>query len=166
MKRAGLLFISVLIPVLLYSQTPEAGFDFKQAEQAIESVMSLEIDDPETQEQACVIASMVGVYQFSDHRYEAAIRSLEYAISHSKSTNTVIQIQNHVFLIHALCLQLLSGCLGKAAGRRYDSQCMVIEATRSVQPDDVRVCRADAICRKHSMWAAHSLPCCPHRMPS
>lgn len=104
MKRVGLIIISILSSALLFGQTPQSGFDFRQAEQALEKAMLLEINDPETQEQVCTIASMVGIYQFIDHRYEAAIRTLEYALSHSRTTDATLQIQNHVFLIHALCL--------------------------------------------------------------
>jgi len=104
MRHTFLLFIGILMSLPSFGQTTDAGFDFKKAEQALESVMQQSIDDPETRAQVGVIASMVGVYQFIDHRYEASIRTLEYAIKNTQKSDDVIQIQNHVFLVHALCL--------------------------------------------------------------
>ena len=104
MKRIELAIVCLLLPVLSFGQLHEPAIDFKEAERALEKVMPMKIDDPATQEQVCTIASMVGVHQFIDHRYEDAIRTLEYAIGHSKTAGETIQIQNHVFLIHALCI--------------------------------------------------------------
>lgn len=106
MKHTLLLILlgSLFLSVSSFAQTQTADFDFAKAEQVIEAVMQQQIDDPETQEQACAIASLVGVYQFRQHRFEAAAKTLEYAISHSRQTDGTLQIQNHVFLIHALCL--------------------------------------------------------------
>ncbi len=104
MKHTFFIIISFLICTFSYGQNQNSGFDFKQAEQVVERAMRQRINDAETQERVCTIASYVGVYQFNSRRYTAAIRTLEYAISHSRKNNEVIQIQNHVFLTHALCL--------------------------------------------------------------
>lgn len=104
MKHIELAIVCLLLPLLSFGQTRASAIDFGEAERALEKVMPLVIDDPVTQEQVCTIASMVGVHQFLNRRYEDAIRTLEYSISHSRTTGGTIQIQNHVFLIHALCL--------------------------------------------------------------
>lgn len=102
--RYTIFIITVFLPVFSYSQVQPSGFDYKKAEQSLEAIMQQTIEDPSTQEQVCAIASLVGVYQFVQHRYEESIRTLEYAISHSKEADEYIQILNNVFLVHALCL--------------------------------------------------------------
>lgn len=80
------------------------GFDFKKAEEALETVMDMPIEDEETRSQCATIASLVGVHQFVEHRYDAAIKSLDYAIKNTRKEDDVRQIMNHTFLVHALCM--------------------------------------------------------------
>lgn len=103
-RRTLLLLVCQLCSVCIYGQSTTTNFDFKKAEKALESVMNQHIEDKETREQCATIASYVGIHQFSEHRYNAAVRSFEYAINNIGKDNDLMQIMNHVFLVHSLCL--------------------------------------------------------------
>ena len=103
-RRTLLLLVCQLCSVCIYGQSTTTNFDFKKAEKALESVMNQHIEDKETREQCATIASYVGIHQFSEHSYNAAVRSFEYAINNIGKDNDLMQIMNHVFLVHSLCL--------------------------------------------------------------
>ena len=85
-------------------QTLDKGIDFKKAEEALETVMDMQIEDEETKRQCGTIAGIVGVHQFVEHRYDAAVKSLDYAIKNTGKEDEIRQIMNHVFLVHSLCM--------------------------------------------------------------
>lgn len=94
----------LLFSVCTYGQSTTTDFDFKKAEKALESIMDQHIEDKETREQCATIASYVGVYQFTEHRFADAIKSFEFAIRNTETDNDLMLILNHVFLVHSLCL--------------------------------------------------------------
>lgn len=96
--------VCLMCSVCLYGQNTDSGFDFEKAEKALETVMHQPIEDQDTREQCSTIASYVGVYQFTSQRYDDAIRSLKYAIKNARKENNQMQILNHIFLVHSLCL--------------------------------------------------------------
>jgi len=49
-------------------------------------------------------ASKLGIEFFIQHQYEAAAKTLEYAIGHAEGVDENTLLIDHVFLVHALCL--------------------------------------------------------------
>lgn len=102
--KGALITIMLLLSVCVRAQTDSPDFDFEKAEAVLEDVMLQGVSDEEVLAQSGVIASMVGVKQFIDGQYEDAIRSLDFAIQHPQLSNSTMQVMNHVFLVHALCI--------------------------------------------------------------
>ena len=104
MKQIMLTLAIVLFPFLCKGQTNDTAFDFEKAEQLLETLMQQDISDADAQEQVCAIACMVGFKQYVEHRYDAAIRTLDYSIRHSSRPSEPIQILNRALLISSMCV--------------------------------------------------------------
>ena len=102
--KGTLITLMLLLSVGVHAQTDASDFDSEKAEAVLADVMRQDIRDEEALAQSGVIASMVGVKQFIEGRYDDAIRSLDFAIQHPQLSNSTVQVMNHVFLVHALCI--------------------------------------------------------------
>lgn len=100
-----LVAIMLLLSVGVWAQTGPSDFDFEKAEIVLADVMRQDIRDEEVLAQSGAVAGMVGVKQFIDGRYDDAIRSLNFAIQHPQLCSSTMQVMNHVFLVHALCIR-------------------------------------------------------------
>ncbi len=103
--KGSLIILLMLVAVGVRAQTASSDFDFRKAEAVLADVMQQDIRDEEALAQSGVIASMVGINQFVQGRYDDAIRSLDFAIEHPQLSNSTTQIMNRVFLTHALCIK-------------------------------------------------------------
>lgn len=90
-----------------YGQVSDSDSYFDTLEEKLEPILQLQLDevaDSTEREAVCMVASIIGVRQFVQHRYQDAIRTLEFAIKYSKRQDNTVKMQNYTFLIHSLCL--------------------------------------------------------------